>query len=212
MRRIVFQGDSVTDCGRNREAAANTPGGLGFGYANLAASRWLCEYPADGREFLNRGISGNRVVDLYARWKIDTLNLNPELISILIGVNDVWHEFDFGNGVEPERYEQIYRMLLEWTRKVLPGVKLIVMEPFALETGAVKAEFRQEVAMRAVAAKRVAADFGAAFIPFQGMFDAACRRAPADHWLGDGVHPTPAGHQLIADAWLSVAKALLTGK
>ncbi len=209
MRRIVFQGDSITDFGRNREAAVNSAAGLGFGYANLAASRWLCDDPAGGWEFINRGISGNRVVDLYARWKIDALNWHPELISILIGVNDMWHEFDFGNGVETERYEQIYRMLLEWTRRTLPGVKLIVMEPFVLEAGPVKPEFRPEVAARAAAAKRVAADCGAAFLPLQSLFDQACKRAPAEYWLYDGVHPAPAGHQLIADAWLPVAGKLL---
>ncbi len=209
MRKIVFQGDSITDFSRCRDLQSSQSAQLGYGYANLIASRWLLNNPGDDVEFINRGVSGNRVVDLYARWKIDTLNFAPEMISILIGVNDVWHEVDFKNGVETDRYEQVYRMLLEWTKKVLPNVKLLIMEPFALASNCVDAKFRAEVELRAAAAKRVAADFGAAFLPLQGKFDAAVRTAPNQHWLYDGVHPAPAGHQLIADAWLPLAKKLL---
>ena len=210
MTTIVFQGDSSTDFGRSREEAGSLSSQLGYGYANLAASRWLSDEPARGLTFINRGISGNRVVDLYARWKVDTLNFRPDLISILIGVNDVWHEFARANGVEADRYEEVYRMLLKWTKKVLPGVKLLIMEPFLLpEENRTEPGFREEVEARAAAAKRVAAEFGAAFLPLQKAFDDACKLAPAEYWLYDGVHPAPAGHQLIADLWLPAAKALV---
>ena len=125
---IVCQGDSVTDAGRNRDQTEPNRG-LGTGYPLLAAARMLAERPHDNLKFYNRGISGNRVVDLYARWKIDTLNYKPDLISILIGVNDTWHEYMRQNGVEVPRYERIYHELLEWTKAELPNVKLVLMEP-----------------------------------------------------------------------------------
>ena len=149
------------------------------------------------------------MVDLYARWKIDALNFNPDLISILIGVNDVWHEVEKQNGVECERYEQIYRMLLEWTKKILPDVKLLIMEPFALLSDVVDDDFLAEVKLRAAVAKKLAAEFNAVFLPLQDKFDAAAKVNCNCYWLRDGVHPTPAGNQLIADAWLKAAEPLL---
>jgi len=213
MTTIIFQGDSITDFGRNRTGEGSGSSQLGYGYANLAASRWLRDEPERDLAFINRGVSGNRVVDLYARWKVDTLNFRPDLISILIGVNDVWHEFSSQNGVEAGRYEEVYRMLLRWTRAVLPEVKLLIMEPFLLPVASrIEPGFREEVETRAAAAKRVAAEFGAAFLPLQKPLDEACKRAPAEYWLHDGVHPAPAGHQLIADLWLPAAKELVKGK
>ena len=132
MKTVLFQGDSITDCGRNKESEINMAAHLGFGYPNLVGGKLLFDHAGEMYRCINKGISGNRVVDLYARWKIDALNFSPDVISILIGVNDVWHEVSRQNGVENERFEQIYRMLLEWTKTVLPDVKLILMEPFAL--------------------------------------------------------------------------------
>ena len=137
------------------------------------------------------------------------LNFKPDIISILIGVNDVWHEASNQNGVEAERFETIYRMLLEWTKKVLPDVKFIIMEPFALPSDVVCENFMPEVKLRAAAAAKVAAEFGAVFLPLQDKFDAATKLAPESYWLADGVHPTAAGHRMIADAWLEAAKPLL---
>ena len=122
---ILFQGDSITDCGRDRNAAGPNAG-LGEGYAAMAATALLNRKGGGRLQIYNRGISGNRIVDLYARWKIDGLNLEPDVISILIGVNDTWHEFGSRNGVEVPRYEQFYRMLLEWTVRDRPGVKLVL--------------------------------------------------------------------------------------
>ena len=209
MFTIIFQGDSITDCHRNRDVAANTPGHLGCGYTNLVCSRVLKDNPGGMYRFINRGISGNRVVDLYARWKADTLNYNPKLISILIGVNDVWHESINQNGVECDRFEQIYRMLLQWTKEVLPEVRLLIMEPFALKSDVVDEHFLDEVKLRAAAAKRVAGEFDAVFLPLQDKFDAAARLSTNSSWLLDGVHPSAAGNQLIADAWLEAAKPLM---
>lgn len=206
-RVILFQGDSITDCGRGRDAAGPNAG-LGAGYPFLCATRLLCDKAGDQIRIYNRGISGNRVVDLYARWKIDGLNLLPDVVSILIGVNDTWHEFNYKNGVDVPRYEKFYRMLLEWTREARPDVKLVLGEPFVFVGTAVTPDWVPEINQRRDVVRRLARDFGAIFIPFQDLFDAALKKAPGEHWLSDGVHPTSAGHQLMADAWLKATAGI----
>ncbi len=209
---IIFQGDSITDVGRGREVETDKRPNLqlGGGYPGLVAARQLRYRAADRLEFHNRGISGNRVVDLYARWKRDTLNYQPDIISILIGVNDTWHEAnkEEPNGVEVHRYAQIYRLLLEWTRNVLPEVKLVLMEPFVLPFGAVQENWLEEMRQRREIVATLSRDFDAVFIPCQKILDEACQVMPQEYWLTDGVHPTLAGHQLLADAWLSACKDL----
>jgi len=205
---ILFQGDSITDCGRSRDT--NVPNvGLGGGYPLLSAAHLLCAKAEDGLKFFNRGISGNRIVDLYARWKVDGLNLNPDVISILIGVNDTWHEFGSKNGVEIPRFEQFYRMLLEWTVQARPEVKLILCEPFVYVCGAVGRDWVPEINQRREVVRKMAKDFDTVFIPYQEIFDAALKRAPAEYWLGDGVHPTYAGHQLMTGAWLKAVEKII---
>lgn len=198
---ILFQGDSITDCGRDRNNV-NPNGGLGSGYVLFLAGNLLTRMPDLNLKIYNRGISGNRIVDLYARWKIDALNLKPDLISILIGVNDTWHGFNYNNGVEPERYELIYRMLLDWTRKELPQTRLVLCQPFALVTGAVSEEWMPEIRRRGEIVQALAQEFNTIYVPFQDVMNSALSKAPAQYWLGDGVHPTVAGHKLMTDAWL----------
>ncbi len=206
--KILFQGDSVTDAGR--EGGLLQPNrGLGLGYPIFVAGQLLSRYPDKGFEIINRGVSGNRVVDLYARWKIDALNLKPDVISILIGVNDTWHEFGNGNGVEVDRYEMVYHELLSWTKKVLPDVRLVLCEPFVLPFGAVGEKWIDEMNSRRAIVKALASEFGAVFAPFQSVLNDACGRAPQEHWLADGVHPTTAGHALLADAWVEAAAPVL---
>ena len=206
---ILFQGDSITDVGRSREdAAANSSGALGRGYPLLVASQLLHEQAEDDLEFYNRGNSGNRVVDLYARWKVDAINLAPDLISILIGVNDTWHEFGSRNGVGVERYETIYRMLLEYTKQRLPAVKLVLCEPFVFQHGAVSKEWLPEIEGRRAVVRKLADEFKACFVPFQTALNQALDKAEPTYWTADGVHPTAAGHNVLKDAWL---KAVLNG-
>lgn len=207
IKTILFQGDSITDCGRNKDDA-NPNSGLGGGYPLFLASDLLSEMPEKDLQIYNRGISGNRIVDLYARWKIDGINLKPDLLSILIGVNDTWHEKASRNGVEVDRYENFYRMLLVWTIQELPQVKFILCQPFVLETGVVGPDWVSEIHERGVAVKKLAAEFDAVYLPLQDVFDAAAKRADASYWLRDGVHPTIAGHRLIADAWMKAASKL----
>lgn len=200
---LLFQGDSITDAGRNRELTdANK--GLGTGYANIAAATLLASMPGQGLKCYNRGISGHRVVDLYARWRVDAINLKPDVLSILIGVNDTWHGFMSNNGVEVPRYEQVYRMMLDYTKKQLPGIKLVLCEPFVLSCGVVQPDWVPEVKARGEVVRKLAAEYGAVFVSFQSMFDDLLKQAPADYWLHDGVHPTPAGHHAMAQLWLKV--------
>jgi lysophospholipase L1-like esterase len=199
---ILFQGDSITDTQRNRDVALPNHGhALGNGYVNLIASTLLHHYPTSGLQIYNRGISGNRVVDLYARWRIDAINLRPNVISILIGVNDTWHHFGSDNGVEVDRYAQVYRMLLEYTRQQLSDTQFVLCEPFVLPCGVVQPAWQEEMAARQQIVRTLAADFDAIFVPFQAQFDRVANTPSPAYWLGDGVHPTPAGHHLMAETW-----------
>ncbi len=199
---VLFQGDSITDGGRNRAAAEpNTAGALGTGYPLLVAAAALAAHPERGLRFYNRGISGNKVPDLQQRWDADTIALQPDVLSILVGVNDLWHKLGGGYTGTVQDYEDQYSALLEQTRRALPRVRLIVLEPFVLRCGAVDARWFPEFDQRRAAAARVAAQARATFIPLQAVFDARARVAPPEYWAADGVHPTPAGHAVIAERW-----------
>ncbi len=205
-RVVLFQGDSITDAGRDRTSAKpNAAGALGNGYPLLITAAVLAARPGDGLQFYNRGISGNKVPDLQQRWKTDTLDLKPAVLSILIGVNDLWHKLDHGYTGTVQDYEQQYTALLDETRRALPAVKLIVLEPFVLRTGAVDARWFPEFDQRRAAAARVAAQAKAAFVPLQSVFDHHVKAAPPEYWAADGVHPTPAGHAVIAEQWRRAA-------
>jgi len=205
-KTILFQGDSITDCGRDRENM-----GRGLGYPNLVTSMLMYSNPCE-YNCLNVGISGNRVVDLYARIRKDMINLKPDYTSILIGVNDVWHEYTRQNGVDAQKYEMVYSLMIEELLRDLPNLKIMILEPFVLPGSNTENTeehphrweyFRDEVKLRAEAAKRIADKYGLKFVPLQNVFDAANADVPANgYWLRDGVHPTAAGHELIKREWL----------
>lgn len=205
MKTFLLQGDSITDAGRSRE----NDSARGQGYPNLVAAELMYDYPGQF-EIINRGISGNRVVDLYARLKKDFLNLKPDYLSILIGVNDVWHDYSSEpNGVPDERYRKVYDMLIEEIRAELPDVKIYILEPFVLRGAGTEEhweEFDREVRLRAKSAKWIAEKHGLPFIELQNRFDEKCKVCEASYWLRDGVHPTAAGHELIARALLETVK------
>lgn len=209
MKTILFQGDSITDVDRMRDNDAYV-GGFGFGYPLLVTARLGYDRP-NAYRFLNRGISGNRVVDLYARIKRDFINLRPDVISILIGVNDVWHEIGGQNGVAADKFERVYSMLLDEILQELPQTRFLILEPFVTHGHATDGawdEFSTQVPLRAAAAKRVAQAFSQTFVPLQEVFDEAQTRALADHWTADGVHPTASGHELIAREWVKAFENL----
>ncbi len=204
---VLFQGDSITDTGRDRGVAdPNAARALGSGYPLLAASAALAAHPDRGLRFYNRGVSGNKVPDLAARWAADTVALAPDVLSILIGVNDFWHKLSSGYTGSVEDYEQQYAALLDETRRALPRARLIVLEPFVLRCGAVDGRWFPEFDQRRAAAERVARRAEATFVPLQQMFDDLARRSAPPYWAADGVHPTPAGHGVIADRWRRAAK------
>ena len=200
---VLFQGDSITDCGRDRTATApNLAGALGDGYPLLIASRLLAERPEAGYRFFNRGVSGNTVPDCDARWQADTLALAPNVVSILIGVNDYWHTLNGSYKGTAADYERQFTALLARTREALPDVRLVVLEPFALRTGVVTDQWLGPFAERRQIAHRVADGAGALYLPTQDVFDGLCREAPPAYWSADGVHPTAAGHGAIARMWM----------
>ena len=209
-KTILFQGDSITDAGREKNEAAAMAPRLGVSYAGKIAGRLIIDNPAVEWTFHNLGISGNRIVDLYARWKRDALTLNPDIISILIGINDTWHDHNEGlrpNGVEVPRYERIYRDLLTWTKEVLPKVQLVLMEPYLLPAED-KKFWMPEVKQRQKVVKKLAKEFNATFIPLQKPMDDFSKKYGWQLLSADGVHPTLAGHQFIADEWLKAVKVL----
>lgn len=203
---VLFQGDSITDAGRSRENDVN----MGYGYADMVSGSLGYQYPYQ-YTCINRGISGNRVVDLYARIRKDMIHLSPDYMSILIGINDVWHEIGDKNGVDAEKFEMVYGLLIEELLRELPGLKLMLLEPFVLPGSATVATeaipnrweyFRQETDLRRAAVKRLAEKYNLVFVPLQEKFSALNADAPEGYWLRDGVHPTPAGHAVIQEAWL----------
>lgn len=210
--KILFFGDSITDMNRNRaNPTSDNVFSYGSGYPIFIASELYKNNP-NAYEIINRGISGNRIVDLYARIKYDVWNEKPDVLSILIGVNDVWHEVCSNNGVDIERFERIYRMLIEDTLKVLPNVKIILCEPFVLKGSATedtvdipnKYSRFLEVYDYAKVVKKIAKDFNLPFVSLQDEFNSKAKKHGVKPFLYDGVHPMIAGAKLICDEWLKV--------
>ena len=207
--KILFQGDSITDAGRARDNDIN----IGRGYAHFVKANFNYTRPLQ-HEFINRGVSGNKITDVYTRIRCDIINQKPDFMSMLVGINDIWQEYDFGgkNGVSAKKYETIYNMMIEEIKEELPDVKILIMAPFVLDASATagcladgrnKYEvFREEAEMRAEASKRVAERYSLGFLPLQCEFDKASAIGGASYWTSDGVHPTEAGHSLIADLWI----------
>ena len=198
---ILFQGDSITDCGRSRDDDAN----LGAGYAALTASWLSAAYPEKRLRFLNRGISGNRAKDLRARWQTDCLDLKPTWVSILIGVNDTWRRYDANDPTPVEVFETHYRHILQQTKP--SGARLILCEPFLLPIPQDRIPWRDDLNPKIEAVRRLAREFAAIYVPLDGAFAAAATQREMAFWAADGVHPTPAGHALIAQTWLRAVKA-----
>ncbi len=205
---ILFQGDSITDAGRKRDVVKpNSDAGLGRGYAWLAAAQLLLDRPEAKLKILNRGNSGNKVYQLAERWQADCIDLKPDVLSILIGVNDFAHMLNGTFKTTPEKYESEYRALIKQTKAALPDVKLVICEPFALMAGKVNDKWFPAYDAYRVASKRVAEESGAVFVAFQKMFDAASQLAPPALWAGDGIHPTPDGAAIMASRWLQAVGA-----
>ncbi len=200
---FLFQGDSITDGNRTRNQDWNHV--MGHGYQYIIASKLWYEFPKKDFHFFNRGISGNKVTDLAVRWQNDTLDIQPDVLSILIGINDVSAFIDGNTNYSACQYETDYRTLLQQTKQQLPHIVFVLCEPFILPVGRVKDKWEQytaEVEKRKQVVKRLSVEFNTVYVEFQQAFNDAIAKAPAEYWIWDGIHPMPAGHELMARAWL----------
>ncbi len=207
-KRVLFQGDSITDAGRDRELSEpNHPRALGGGYAFHTAANLLRTNIPFELEVFNRGISGNKVFQLQERWQEDCLDLEPDLLSILIGVNDFWHSKSHEYEGTVETYENDYRRLLERTLEARPSIAIMIGEPFLVEGGtALQEGWEEEFSAYREAALKLAREFNTGFVPYQSYFDKALVDAPVSYWCPDGVHPSIPGAVVMAEAWLETFK------
>lgn len=199
---LLFIGDSITDCGRARPIAADKD--LGDGYVNLINSLLSVWYPQKQIRIINTGIGGNRVTDLEARWQTDSLDLHPDWLSIMIGINDVWRQFDRStdpNQVDIQDYETIYRNLLEQSCPHLKG--LVLMTPFYIEANR-DDPMRAKMDTYSEVVQKLAREFDAVFVDVQGAFDQYLAHRPTQSLCGDRVHPNQTGHLIIGKAFLTV--------
>lgn len=205
---ILFQGDSITDAGRKKDDKTyNTASALGSGYAMIAAATLLNQNPDKNLKIYNKGISGNKVYQLAERWDAEALEMKPDVLSILVGVNDYWHMAKHNYTGTLKTYKDDYTALLQKTKDKLPDVKLIIGEPFGvIGINAVDASWYPAFNDYRQAAKDVASQFDAVFISYQSVFDEAQKKASGVYWTPDGVHPSLAGAQLMAAAWLKAVK------
>jgi lysophospholipase L1-like esterase len=206
-KKILFQGDSITDGNRGRNDDLNHI--LGHGYPYIIAAKLGYELVDSKPQFINRGISGNRVSDLYGRWNEDAISLKPDLLSILIGINDAGCIISGQPSGASDRFERVYSHLLEETKEVLPNTGLIICEPFVLKTGTTSEKWeawQEKVAQYQAITRVLANEYGALFVPLQNAFYEACKKAEAAYWVWDGVHPTTTGHYLIAKEWLGIVQ------
>lgn len=193
---ILFIGDSITDVGRDRRDDDD----LGEGYPALIADR--CTESHQQLHFINRGIGGNRIRDLAHRWESDCLNLYPDVISILIGINDTFGHSDGDHTTTTQTYEAEYRSILQRSRAAIPGVQFILIDPFLLPVRDGQRELRQDLNSRITVVHRLADDVDATLVPADALLTRAAECTPARELCPDGVHPSPAGHSLLAHAWL----------
>jgi acyl-CoA thioesterase-1 len=201
---VLFQGDSITDAGRNGDIATD----LGKGYALMAAALFSQKYPELQTKFINRGVGGDRVVDLQRRWQKDCLDLQPTWVSVYIGINDTWRRYDSNDPTSVEDFKAGYHDLLTQTKQKL-NANLILVEPFVLPVPEDRKTWREDLDPKINAVRELAREFGALLVPLDGLFAQASTRADAAEWASDGVHPTPAGSALIAKAWLEAVGAKL---
>ena len=199
---ILFYGDSITDVGRRAEK--NNNHGLGHGYAAITAALLGARHAEMDLRFTNRGISGDRVCDLEDRLDADLIDLAPDVVSVLIGINDTWRRYDRDIVSPIEEFDACYRRILERIRERL-GARLVICEPFLLPVPPDRAAWREDLDPRIEAVRAIADDFNATLVGFDGLFAAAAQRREPAYWLPDGVHPSPAGHALMAETWIDSA-------
>jgi len=201
---LLFIGDSITEANRRLEKEAD----LGTGYVMMIAKRFSAEFPEIKARFLNRGVGGNRVRDLKNRWQKDCLDLRPDVVSILIGINDVFGKYFWSRPTSTKSFEEDYRSLLDQTQDIL-NAKLILLTPFIVCLS--KMQFIRKIFLqqKIKVVKKLSKEFGTILVPLDSIFEEALRNKAPAYWTTDGIHPTSMGHLLIAQSWIKAIKGKL---
>ncbi len=212
MKKILFQGDSITDAGRWRE----DPDSLGTGYPLIVAAKLGYEHPGEYK-FINRGISGNKSVDVAARKKEDIFDIAPDVMSLMVGVNDVWHGIDYNWWATCDDLVKSLDEIILCAKEANPDVRIMLLEPYIMKEYATESSaerpdkwetFVREVSERQRLTREAAERHSVVFVPLQALFDGATKGPGVKPFSEDGVHPTPAGHELIARAWIEAFEKL----
>ena len=215
MLKILFQGDSLTDCGRDR-TGHNPVQAYGYGYVNIIASKLMCDYP--GTVVYNRAVNGSRIGDTYSRWIEDALNIDCNIMSILSGVNDIGFGIRMNQGADTKKFKFIYELMINEALEKNPGLKLMIGEPFKITNNTpelgrdIVADWdvwNGQLTERRAAVRELAEKYGAVFVPFAESFEEALKKAPPEHWSVDCIHATNAGHEIMARTWLRCAEGLI---
>ena len=199
---VLFIGDSVTDAGRTASPDVRPFDALGVGYVRFIAQHLGSQHPELGLRIVNRGVSGDRTRELEPRWEHDVIDERPHVLSVLIGVNDSWRAFDDNDPTPDDEFESRYRSLLQRARAASPALHIVLCEPFLMFEQPGEVGFRQDLDGKIAVVHRLADEFDASLVQFDQMFVAACARIAATYWADDGIHPTPAGHGLMAWEWM----------
>lgn len=209
---ILFQGDSITDGNRIKTNEWDLNHQMGHGYSFLINAKLGAKYPEKGYRFINRGISGNRIADLFGRWKEDALKYSPDILSIMIGVNDVCSYVSNGTGSAADRFEKIYQLLIDEVKENKPETQIVICEPFMLDVGEeheLTVQRMESLLLLQAKTRLIAEGNGAVFVPLQDKFNEMGKKYGNEYWIWDGVHPTVCGHQLIADEWIRCCAEIL---
>ena len=197
--KILFQGDSITDVNRNE-----TIDNLGLGYVRIIKDK-LNKY-----EIINKGISGNRTIDLIKRWEEDTINIKPDILVILIGINDIWHKYEHNVDTNTLEFRNNYLKLLNDCLERLPNTKIVLIEPFVFPIGAYNKTWESDLLEQQKIVKELALKYNHLFVPMQKILNKALKEYEMIEILNDGVHPTKKGHEIIAKNVLVALNSLIS--
>ncbi len=203
---VLFQGDSITDCGRSRENLAD----LGLGYPKIIQTLYNYIFPDNEVAFVNRGVSGNRARDLLDRYEADFLAVKPDFISILIGINDTWRRYDRGDPTSTERFTSEYECLLTKIKKDMPNTEIMLMSPFVLHTLPDRVAWHEDLDPKIIAVYELGRKYANYVLPLDAIFDEAVSGGEftAADLSGDGVHPETLGHSLISAQYLKALEII----
>ncbi len=211
---ILFTGDSITDGNRCKDPdrAWDLNHQIGHSFVYVINALLGSFYPERCFRFTNRGISGNKIIDVYSRLDMDLIRLQPEIVSFLVGINDGPGRSNDFRASSPQKFSRLYRMMLDEILERLPEVRLVICEPFVLDNPRLEPEFSlwdKSIRSFQEECRKLAEDYHAVFVAIQDEFDRACQLRESSYWSWDGIHPTENGHGLIARRWLSCVADLL---